>query len=86
MLPLRCFSCNKVLARYDQAFHRFKDAHKEEKNIPYVTFFEEFKITRYCCRKIFLTHINPFEQHPSCDYTHIERRSDSEIKKIIIAR
>lgn len=86
MLPVRCFSCNKVIGRYESAFIRFKELHAG-KAIPFTDFFDEFHITRYCCRKIFLTHIDTFP----CTETHepvmsgIEVRKESETKKIILA-
>ena len=66
MLPIRCFSCNKVIARYQDLWDEFargKDeslAKKGQWGDDVVEFFERHRITRYCCRKLFLTHVSIF--------------------------
>ena len=48
--PVRCFSCNKYFGNKYETYIKYKD---EYENI-----FEKLKIKRYCCKRIFLGHIN----------------------------
>ena len=61
MIPVRCFTCNKILGRYEETFKKYTGREEE--------FFQEFGFTRYCCRKILLTHVDIFQtalsHHPS---------------------
>lgn len=86
MLPVRCFSCNKVIGRYDKSFRDFLDRHASTATIPYQEFFDEVELRRYCCRKIFLTHVDPFHQETWPEIPHVEVRKHTEVKKILIAR
>ncbi|NDE17171.1 hypothetical protein EBZ80_19800 [bacterium] len=52
LLPIRCYTCNKVLARYTVPFLHWRLHHADEE--PLLPFFEEYKIARYCCRRVFL--------------------------------
>lgn len=77
MLPVRCFTCNKILGRYEKVFRDYSEAN-------YVEFFEKFGITRYCCRKIFLTHVDVFQDTTEYDPVHnVEIRKTTEIRKFI---
>lgn len=58
MIPIRCLSCNKVLAQYYDEIEEFRKNSK----IPNLTFFEDKKITRYCCKKILLTYVDIYKQ------------------------
>ena len=49
MLPVRCYTCNKVLGHLDQALERSKE------NLPEL--FRLYRIERYCCRRILLAHV-----------------------------
>lgn len=51
MLPIRCFTCNKVLGQYNELFEKHKDGNLQ-------SFFEKYEIKRYCCRKVFLTNVD----------------------------
>ncbi len=49
MIPVRCFSCGKVLAdSYEEFQKRVEKGEKAEKVL------DELGITRYCCRRIIL--------------------------------
>ena len=80
MLPIRCFSCNKVLGNYNQIFEEYKKNSNE-----YQDFFEKLNIKRYCCRKIFLTHVDIFKYMPVFPHENIICKSGSEVKKILKA-
>ena len=51
MFPIRCFTCNKVLA------DKWKKYKSISKNSSAKNAFSELKIKRYCCRRMFLGHV-----------------------------
>jgi DNA-directed RNA polymerase subunit N (RpoN/RPB10) len=53
MLPVRCFTCGKVLANKEETFNKLKKEGKINKEI-----FEYLKLDRYCCRRMLLTSID----------------------------
>ena len=77
MLPIRCFTCNKVLGCYDSLF----DEHK--KNADLNDFFEKYNIKRYCCKKIFMCHIDIYEFTPEVTLPHVHMSSGNTVKKIL---
>ena len=50
-IPIRCFTCGKVIANKWEKYLTYQD-----KQIA----FKELKIERYCCKRMFLTHIDTF--------------------------
>ena len=52
IIPIRCFSCGKPLGQLWEKFLKLK----EEKGIKKAL--DELKVDRYCCRSIFLGHID----------------------------
>jgi len=79
MLPIRCFTCNKVIGRYDQQF----EIYKKKDDLP--GFFDTFNITRYCCKKIFMTHIDIFEYDPKINLGNVQVSSGNTVTKIVKA-
>ena len=81
MLPVRCFTCNKILGRYDQIYEKYKSEDRIQ------DFFNDFHIIRYCCRKIFLTHIDIYQINSDIKFPHdnIICKKENEIIKIIKA-
>ena len=55
MLPVRCYSCNKVLGHLEEDLNEWKEKHPGQ---ALLGFYEEFRIARLCCRKILLTYHN----------------------------
>lgn len=51
MFPIRCFTCNKVLADKWKKYKTISN-NSSSKNA-----FSELKINRYCCRRMFLGHV-----------------------------
>lgn len=50
-LPIRCFSCGKVLGGYWKMYYdRLRVQNLDER-----TALDQLKITRYCCRSVMLT-------------------------------
>jgi DNA-directed RNA polymerase subunit N (RpoN/RPB10) len=81
MLPVRCFSCNKVIGQLDDVFRRYREKNKD-KDDGLVPFFEEFNIRKYCCRKIFLTHVDIYEYTAEFTHDNIVCKSASEVINI----
>lgn len=61
-------------------FERYKREGKEMSD-----FFSDCDIRRYCCKKIFITHIDIYQYEPEIEYGNIEIRSGNVEKKIIKA-
>ena len=78
MLPIRCFSCNKVLGHYSDAF---------EKGIINKDFLKNHHINRYCCQKILLTSVD-IHKEAFCNLSleFCKRKLYTETEKILIAR
>ncbi len=51
IVPVRCFSCGKVIANY---FEKFEKAVKEGKKPEKVL--DELGLNRYCCRRMIASH------------------------------
>lgn len=52
-LPVRCFTCNKVIGQYET---KFENALKE--GIEMEKILDTFKLKRMCCRRMFLGYVN----------------------------
>jgi DNA-directed RNA polymerase subunit N (RpoN/RPB10) len=87
MLPVRCFTCNKVIGQFEIELALFKKKHEHlpEEQIPFVEFFEAYRITRYCCRKIFLTHVDIYQHDTETEMEHVEVRKHLEVQKVVIS-
>lgn len=85
MLPVRCFTCNKVIGRYESEFASFKKTPTKlgVEDLSYTDFFTEFGITRYCCRKIFLTHVDIYQHDAEIEMEHVKVYKDLEVQKIV---
>ncbi|MDD5148797.1 MAG: DNA-directed RNA polymerase subunit N [Candidatus ainarchaeum sp.] len=57
MVPVRCFSCGKVLASYYEDFAKRANAGESAEKI-----LDEMGITRYCCRRMLLTQIDLIDE------------------------
>ncbi len=75
IIPVRCMNCGKVLAdKYDYYQRRLRElkgskyaepTYFEGKAIPKTPeakVFEELSLTRYCCKKTMLTHVDLIEK------------------------
>ena len=57
MVPVRCFSCGKQLAGlFEQFKQRVEKGEQPEKVL------DEMGITRYCCRRILVTHVDIIDE------------------------
>ncbi|NLI62741.1 MAG: DNA-directed RNA polymerase subunit N [Methanosarcinaceae archaeon] len=52
MIPVRCFSCGKVVAAGWEEFKKRTEAGEDKGAV-----LDDLGITRYCCRRMLLSHI-----------------------------
>lgn len=57
IIPVRCFTCGKVIGHL---WEKYKKGIEEGKNPKDVL--DNLGVTRYCCRMIFLTHIDNLKE------------------------
>jgi len=50
-IPIRCFSCGKLIADKWEEFSTRSEQGEEVKDI-----LDDLKLTRYCCRRMLLSH------------------------------
>ncbi|MCD6398465.1 MAG: DNA-directed RNA polymerase subunit N [Candidatus Aenigmarchaeota archaeon] len=53
MIPIRCISCGKPIAQYWEKYKEETGKGKDPKKV-----LDMLGIKRYCCRSVFLTHVN----------------------------
>ena len=59
IIPIRCFTCNKVLAdKYDHFTKKINDEKKKETNKEIL---DDMGIERYCCRRHMITTLDMME-------------------------
>lgn len=62
MIPVRCFTCGKVISTIWEEFKRRRDAGEEAAKV-----LTELGVERYCCRRMLLSHkeiiddLNPYQ-------------------------
>lgn len=56
MIPVRCFSCNKVISIYYLDFLNYKENNKDLEK-----FMESKGLERYCCRRMLLTQVDTYK-------------------------
>ncbi len=57
MVPVRCFSCGKQLAGlFEQFKQRVEKGEQPEKVL------DEMGISRYCCRRMMVTHVDLIDE------------------------
>lgn len=52
MIPVRCFTCGKVISSHWAEYGKRVDELEEPAKV-----LDDLGIERYCCRRMFLTHI-----------------------------
>ncbi len=52
-IPIRCMSCGKPIAQYWEEYQK-----RTQKGEPPKKVLNELHISRYCCRSVFLTHVD----------------------------
>jgi DNA-directed RNA polymerase subunit N len=62
MIPIRCFTCGKVISTAWEEFQQRRDAGEDPKVI-----LDDLGLKRYCCRRMLLSHketlddLNPYQ-------------------------
>ena len=62
MIPVRCFTCGKVISTVWEEFKRRRDAGEDLAKV-----LTELGVERYCCRRMLLSHkeiiddLNPYQ-------------------------
>lgn len=56
IIPIRCFSCGKPIAHLWEEFKKRVEAGENTKKV-----LDELGLERYCCRAIFLGHVDLLE-------------------------
>jgi DNA-directed RNA polymerase subunit N len=51
IVPVRCFSCGAVIADKFEEFKRRVEENEDPKQV-----LDELRVTRYCCRRMLLSH------------------------------
>jgi len=58
LIPVRCFSCSKVIADKYKKYLKLKEENTENTE----QIFKKLKLKRYCCRRMLLSHIDLIEK------------------------
>lgn len=53
IVPVRCFTCGNVIGSYYEIYKRRVELGEDEKKV-----LDSLGITRYCCRRMLLTHVD----------------------------
>jgi len=57
LIPVRCFTCGAVVSeKYDAYEEKVRSGTDPAKAL------DELGITRYCCRRMFISHVNAMDQ------------------------
>lgn len=57
MFPIRCFSCGSLIADKWEEYKKRVDAGEEPNKV-----LDDLGVKRYCCRRMFLSHVEFFEE------------------------
>ena len=57
LIPVRCFSCGIVIA---DTWNKYKELVEEGKTVEEAL--DEVKLTRYCCRRMYVSHVELIEE------------------------
>ena len=61
LFPIRCLTCNKVIGHMHRIYESMKENHTNDE------IFNKLKVIRYCCKRMFLSHINYFDMYNQYD-------------------
>jgi DNA-directed RNA polymerases I, II, and III subunit RPABC5 len=57
LIPVRCFTCNKVTGNKWEPYCKMKEEGYSDKDA-----LDKLGLTRYCCRRVILGHVNIIDQ------------------------
>lgn len=78
LIPIRCMSCGKVMADKWEAYNKELASGKAPKKV-----LDEFGIKRYCCRSLFLTHVDMIDNITKFKSRTIPTKDDINIENMI---
>ncbi len=52
IIPVRCFTCNKVVGNKWKTFEKLRS-----ENVSHEDIFKQLGLTRYCCKRMLTTHV-----------------------------
>ncbi|VVB65450.1 DNA-directed RNA polymerase subunit N [Candidatus Gugararchaeum adminiculabundum] len=62
LFPIRCFTCGAVIAdKYEDFVEKTREGEDKGKVL------DKLGVERYCCRRMFLTHVNVIDDISLCD-------------------
>lgn len=88
MLPIRCYTCGKVLANLQQPWDDYRQTIQNKEEEEWLPFFESHAIRRYCCKRVLMTQ-TPDPNHttqyqlPSSVVLHLP---PEDTKRLFLAR
>ena len=53
IIPIRCFTCNKVVGNKWELYQQKQKEGKSNEQI-----FKELSLVRYCCKRMLMTHVD----------------------------
>ena len=78
LIPIRCMSCGKVVADKWEAYKKDVASGKAPKKS-----LDELGITRFCCRSLFLTHVDMIDNITLFKSRTIPTKEDINIENMI---
>jgi len=57
MIPVRCFSCGKVIGDKWEPYSKRVEAGEDPKDV-----FDDLGLERYCCRRMIISHVNIIDE------------------------
>jgi len=54
ILPIRCYTCGKVLANLTERWENYR---KQNGNENWLPFFQKHNIQRYCCKRVLMSQV-----------------------------
>lgn len=55
MIPVRCFSCGKLVSAYFDEFQKRTADGEDPKKV-----LDDLGVTKYCCRRMLIAHLNSY--------------------------
>ena len=56
IIPIRCMTCGKPVAQLWEDFQKRTEGGEDPKTV-----LDELKLIKYCCRSLFLTHVDVYK-------------------------
>lgn len=78
MIPVRCYTCNKVLAQHQQQFKHLK------RSKPLKKVLEDIGIHRMCCRRMLIGHVDLITEQMQYPNNDIVLESGVVMKKLCV--